>query len=192
VFSARRVMVRLHHTLLVLAIVIGICSCQPLTSDSPSNSENPFRTVVVEPDQIVTGQTVYVPVYSHVYQRSIRNPVMQLSATLSVRNTDLTHSLILSSVRYYNDYGELVKDYLESPIEITHLASVDYLVESEDTSGGIGANFIVEWVANTEITEPIIEALMIATTGSQGISFISSGRVIKQHDFQATETTASQ
>ncbi|WP_416673000.1 DUF3124 domain-containing protein [Egbenema bharatensis] len=173
-------MLRLYRFLLISAIGVVTYSCQPTASDTPLRMEDQFNTVVVETETIVTGQMVYVPVYSHVYQRNVNNPVMQLSATLSFRNTDLENSLILTAVRYYDSQGELVRNALERPIELPALASVDYLVEAEDTSGGIGANFIVEWVAATTVTEPVIEALMIATTGNQGISFISPGRVIQQ------------
>jgi hypothetical protein len=184
-------MLRIYRFLLTLAIGVVAYSCQSTASDAPLRMQDQFNTVVVEAETIVTGQTVYVPVYSHVYQRNVNNPVMQLSATLSVRNTDLENSLILTTVRYYDSQGELVRNALEMPIEIPPLASADYLVESEDTSGGIGANFIVEWVAETEITEPVIESLMIATTGNQGISFISPGRVIQQQGTQVAAPSGS-
>ena len=47
---------------------------------------------------------------------------------------------------------------------------------------GLGANFIVEWVAQTEISEPTVEAVMLGTDLHQGISLISPGRVIKSHN----------
>ena len=180
-------MLRLCRFLLMLAIGVVVCSCQSTASDAPLRMEDQFSAVVVEAERIVVGQTVYVPVYSHVYQRNVNNPVMQLSATLSIRNTDLENSLLLTAVRYYDSKGELVRNVLTTPIEIPALASADYLVESEDTSGGIGANFIVEWVAETTVTEPVIETLMIATTGNQGISFTSPGRVIQQQGTQVAE-----
>lgn len=172
-----------YALLLTIGFTTGSCQSKLAVSSNPnpgSETANPFQPVVVDPQKVVMGQTVYVPVYSHVYQLNDRNPVMNLSATLSLRNTDLDHSLFITSVRYNNNTGELVKTYLETPIELPRLASADYLIESNDTSGGFGANFIVEWVAQTTVTEPVIEALMINTAGNQGISFISQGRVIKQ------------
>jgi hypothetical protein len=52
-------------------------------------------------------------------------------------------------------------------------------VTRNDTKGGSGANFIVEWIAQTEISEPLVEAVMIGTDSQQGISFVGQGRVIK-------------
>ena len=119
-----------------------------------------------------------LPVYSHIYHDD-RQKVLDLAATLSIRNTDLTNSIIITSVRYYDSNGKLVKQHLERPIQLAPLASDDYFVDQSDRSGGLGANFIVEWVAQTEISEPIVEAVMIATQSQQGVSFVSPGRVIK-------------
>jgi hypothetical protein len=60
------------------------------------------------------------------------------------------------------------------------LATTEFLVERDDASGGSGANFLVEWVAQDEVTEPIIEAVMIDTKGQQGISFARSGRPVRE------------
>jgi len=55
----------------------------------------------------------------------------------------------------------LVKQYLERPIQLGALASTDFFVKKTDTSGGLGASFIVEWVAQTEISEPTVEQLCL-------------------------------
>ncbi|MDD5500799.1 MAG: DUF3124 domain-containing protein, partial [Candidatus Omnitrophica bacterium] len=47
---------------------------------------------------------------------------------------------------------------------------------------GTGAKFIVEWVSETDVVSPIVEAVMVTIKGGQGISFISPGRVIKQFE----------
>ena len=59
------------------------------------------------------------------------------------------------------------------------MASTDFVVAEDDMSGGVGANFIVEWSAGIEVTVPVVEAVMISTASQQGISFVSQGRVIK-------------
>ena len=53
---------------------------------------------------------------------------------------------------------------------------------NDDTSGGLGANFIVEWVAQTEVSEPVVEAVLISSEFHQGISWIVSGKVIKSQN----------
>jgi len=126
------------------------------------------------------GQTIYVPVYSHIYYEN-QKEVLYLSATLSIRNTDLSNPIIITSVRYYNTEGKLIKQYLERPVELSPLASMDFIVERTDTSGGSGANFIVEWIAEKDVSKPVVEAVMISAASNQGISFVSPGRIIKNH-----------
>lgn len=130
------------------------------------------------------GQTVYVPVYSHIYHYNSQDQVVNLSATLSIRNTDLTNSIIITSVRYYDTDGQLIRQDVESPVELKPLTSADFFIAADDTSGGSGANFIVEWVAEKTVYEPVIEAVMISTSSSQGISFVSPAKVLKQHGIQ--------
>ncbi len=125
-------------------------------------------------------QTVYVPLYSHIYaDERFKNKPFLLTATLSIRNTDPAHQLTLRCVDYYDSTGKLLNNYLSKPLTIGPLGSTKYIVEESESKGGSGAKFLVSWDAETAITEPIIESIMIGTKMQQGISFISRGRVIK-------------
>ena len=178
----------LNFYLAIAVIVLASCTSSKIPPKSQSNTEGvtPSQKVVTldENFKIAMGQTIYVPVYSHIYHQDQQDQekIFNLAATLSIRNTDLTKPIIITSVRYYDSNGKLVKQYLERPIELSAIASTDYVVNKTDTSGGLGANFIVEWVAQTEVSEPVIEAVMIGTDFQQGISFISPGRVIKSQN----------
>ena len=125
------------------------------------------------------GQTVYVPIYSHIYSGLKGNP-FNLAATLSIRNTDLKHSITLVSVKFYDSDGKLVKEYLDNPAELKAMASTRYILTESDAGGGSGANFLVKWISRTKINPPLIEAVMIGTRSGQGISFVSRGRVIEE------------
>jgi hypothetical protein len=127
---------------------------------------------------LVAGQTIYVPVYSHVYFRDKSRYL--LAVTLSVRNADPHHAIIIRSVQYYDTAGQLVQAYLTEPLRLSPLASTDFVVAQRDKVGGSGANFIVEWQAEQPVNAPIVEAVMVGTTGTQGISFVSPGRVISK------------
>jgi hypothetical protein len=167
--------------------VIVLTSCTSRENPSPSqtdtNQANQAQKAITldENFKIVMGQTIYVPIYSHIYHQDEKR-TFDLAATLSIRNTDLNNPLVITSVQYYDSDGKLIRKYIERPIEIAALASVDFFVDTTDTSGGSGANFIVEWVAQTEISEPAIESIMIGSSLQQGISFISPGRVIKSRN----------
>ncbi|MEH2067291.1 MAG: DUF3124 domain-containing protein [Nostoc sp.] len=180
---------KLYLQVFLTITIIFLTSCQ--STEIPSKSQ-PNATQTSGSQKIVTldknfqiamGQTIYVPVYSHIYHYN-RQEVFELAVTLSIRNTDLNNPIVITSVRYYNSDGKLVKQYLERPIQLDALASTDFFINRNDTTGGLGANFIVEWVAQTEISEPIVEAVMIGTDFQQGISFTSTGKVIKSQNNQ--------
>ncbi|MGI2908512.1 DUF3124 domain-containing protein [Tolypothrix sp. VBCCA 56010] len=185
----------LNFYLAIAVIVLASCTSAevPPKSQSDTTVPTPSQKVVTldENFKIAMGQTIYVPVYSHIYHQDQQKEekIFNLAATLSIRNTDLTKPIIITSVRYYDSNGKLVKQYLERPIELSAIASCDFVVNKTDTSGGLGANFIVEWVAQTEVSQPVVEAVMIGTDFQQGISFISPGRVIKtQSDRQRSSS----
>lgn len=169
----------------IAVIVLTSCTSPEIPPQPPANTNQVSQSQKVvtldENFKIVMGQTIYVPVYSQIYHGDGKR-IFNLAATLSIRNTDLTNPIIINSVRYYDSNGKLVKQYLERPIQLATLASTDFVIDRTDNSGGLGANFIVEWVAQTEVSEPVIEAVIIGTDFQQGISFISPGRVIKSQN----------
>ncbi|WP_165441699.1 DUF3124 domain-containing protein [Rubinisphaera italica] len=142
------------------------------------------RLVNMELYYPIEGQTVYVPAYSHVYHGDGKPQL--LTNTLSIRNTDLENDIVVTSVKYYDTTGKMVKSHLERPQKLGPLATTEFLVERKDATGGSGANFIVEWHADEPVSAPIIETVMIDTSSQQGISFVRQGKVIKQTIFDAT------
>ncbi|MCF8127924.1 MAG: DUF3124 domain-containing protein [Deltaproteobacteria bacterium] len=128
---------------------------------------------------ISTGQTVYVPVYSHIYSGDREHP-FYLAATLSIRNTDLKHTIKILTVDYYDSKGKLLKSYIENTIDLNPLSATRYIIKESDKSGGSGANFIVKWKSDVKVNAPIVESIMIGTKTQQGISFITRGRVIQE------------
>ncbi|PSB31521.1 DUF3124 domain-containing protein [Chlorogloea sp. CCALA 695] len=157
--------------------LIFLTACTPSEVPPPPIVSSPKVVILEQNFQAAMGQTIYVPIYSHIYYEN-RQKYFDLAATLSIRNTDLTNPMIVTAVRYYDSNGKLIRQYIERPIQLDALASTNFVVDRNDTSGGSGANFIVEWVAKTDISEPIVEAVMIGSALQQGISWISPGKVI--------------
>lgn len=126
------------------------------------------------------NQTVYVPAYSQIYvEDRYKGTPFLLTVTLSIRNTDTAKPLTLKSVNYHDSDGHLLQKYLDKPVTLGPLGSTHYIVPESETKGGVGAKFLIEWEAATAVTEPIIESVMISTRMQQGISFLSTGRMIK-------------
>lgn len=166
----------------LLGLFLVHLACGPEAAEPPADVPPPtsrrLASIAVGPEDLVVTQTVYVPVYSHIYRGS-SGMSFDLTATLSVRNVDSTKSLVLQSVAYYDSDGALVREYLDGASAVGPLATADFVVGRTDTTGGSGANFLVEWGATEAIPEPVIEAVMVGQAGTAGITFLSQGRVVK-------------
>jgi hypothetical protein len=126
------------------------------------------------------GQTLYVPVYSHIYS-GLKGRTFDLATTLSIRNTDPKYPIDLISVKFYDTEGSLLKNYVSEPVRLNSLVSTRFVIKEAEIGGGSGANFMVTWKSEKKVNPPIIEAIMIGTKSGQGISFVSRGQVIEDH-----------
>lgn len=129
-----------------------------------------------------TGQRVYVPVYSSILHgnedRSGKPGEWLLSVMLSLRNTDPDHSIRITSVRYFDGAGGLLRDFLTEPRVLVPLGATNTFVENRDRSGGSGASFIVTWESGVPVSPPMIEALHTDLFGTRSVVFSSRGQVI--------------
>ena len=137
-----------------------------------------IRAWAGNPMPLSKGQSVYVPIYSHIYSGD-RQQQLYLSATLSIRNIDPAQSLRILSVNYFDTKGKLLKPYIQSPIVLKPLETTRFVVAYSDKRGGSGANFIVKWASDQKVNPPLIESIMIGTQNQLGISFTSRGQVIQ-------------
>lgn len=118
--------------------------------------------------------TVYVPIYSDIYSET-KNYRMNLTATLSIRNTSLFDPIYVEAIDYYDTNGALVHHYLDKTILLKAMQSIEYVIEEDDVKGGTGANFIVNWGSLKDDVKPIFQGVMISTSGQQGLSFVTEG-----------------
>lgn len=137
----------------------------------------PVQAVGGEGVSLSTGQTLYVPAYSHIYSGNKEIPYL-LTVTLSIRNTDFNHPIVIKRVDYYETKGLLLKKYLDKEIFLKPMESTRFIVPQKEKQGGAGANFLVEWDSKNPVNTPIVESVMIGTQSQQGISFTSRGKEI--------------
>lgn len=121
--------------------------------------------------------TVYIPIYSEIYSESRFNSTL-LTATLSIRNTSLTDSIFVNTIDYYNNDGVNVKSFIDKTVLLKPMASIDYVIDRDDDTGGLGANFILDWSSRKDC-KPIFQAVMIGTSGQHGLSFVVNGQSLK-------------
>ena len=179
----RKTFLTVFGTLFALLFIVVLVQINIATQMDDIEERLAYRAPGPQLDQAtwpqveVHRQTVYVPSYSHIYYKGGR-PFL-LETTLSIRNTDRQHEIAIDGVRYYDTPGKLIKDFLNVPLRLPSLASMDFLVKAEDTSGGSGANFIVEWSASKKVNPPLIEAVMVGVEGQSSISFVRPGIVLQ-------------
>jgi hypothetical protein len=162
---------------ILTAIILGIFSCQNKKSEKVHYPSQTYEYSKADVSQLPVHQTVYVPVYSHIYDKD-GTTIINLTATLSIRSTDFTDSIYVTKADYYGSDGKLIKKYLDSTLLVKPMNSVEFIVEHSETAGGAGANFMVEWHAKNAVT-PVIQAVMLSTLYSAGISFVVNGVPVK-------------
>ena len=173
---------KIHRLLLLLfVIVVAGCASQSEETTPPVITQDSIKQVSAEDLEIVKGQVVYVPAYSTIFYAD-SDRTWDLAVTVSIRNTDADNAIIIQSVKFYDTQGNLITDYISEPLELAPLGSANIVLARNDTRGGIGANFIVDWAAESTAYEPVIESVMISTAGTQGLGFTSPGKVISDED----------
>lgn len=136
-----------------------------------------------ETPALSTGQSLYLPIYSHLYHGDVHPKTGKPSETLvsthvSIRNTDPKTGFRITSARYYNTDGKLLREYLPQPQNVPPLGTYELYVPRSDSSGGSGANFIIEWSADSRINPPLVEALHADIREARTLLFVTTGRPI--------------
>ena len=160
---------------LALAFALG---CDQQAPDPKVGAQGKSQTIAKGPVKVAMGKVVYVPAYAQVFYHQDQR-TLSLVPPLSIHSTVPKHSFILRSLRYYSEDGTLLKEYLREPRILSPMATATYGLYPESPNVGIGANAVVEWVSEQKIVKPIIEAVMISTQGTYGVSFISPGYAIQ-------------
>ncbi len=167
---------------LALFLVVTLLSC----NDHDSKRENSSPTLAFNPETLkipdkggrkLRGQVLYMPVYSNIPYQEKRD--FDLSAFLAIHNTDLQHQIKVTKVDFFNTEGRLVKSFIASEQRLNPLATVIFTVLKNDRSG-TGANFLVEWMADQPVNAPLLESIMKDLSGNIGLSFLSTGRIIRE------------
>ncbi|SHJ65446.1 Protein of unknown function [Arenibacter nanhaiticus] len=157
------------------SLILGVISCnenKETTHIDPVNWDSKYISVP-EKDSLIKGSS-YLSVYSSIYDGT-EKVLHHLTATTSIRNINPTDSIYILKAAYYNTEGAMLRTYFKKPIFLKPLETIEIVIDQDDKHGGPGANFIFDWAVKPKDHEPIFEAVMISTTGQQGISFTTQG-----------------
>lgn len=161
----------------LIALLGPFAPAAPVAAQSKVNIEQAFAdslTALPKQELTVSGG-FYVPAYSSVAMSQGKLRV-DFSVTLSVHNASETQALVVKRIAYFDTAGKQVETYLKAPVALKPLATVSIFIPTDDVRGGTGANFLVDWAATGEISEPVVEALMVGGVANAHYAFISQGR----------------
>ena len=160
---------------LLLSVIILLASCKTGERENKVKPVNwDKRTINVNINNDFQSGRTYLPIYSEIYDQTDETTHL-LTATVSIRNTSLTDSLFITTADYYNTKGELIRSYTDKTIFLAPMETIEIVIPRLDSSGGTGANFNFEWSIKNSNPVPLFEAVMVWTTGNQGISFVTRG-----------------
>ena len=166
----------MKHLYLIPVLALLLSSCGEIqenkSSIDPVNLAN--RKISLNAFDSLNNGTTYLSVYSRIYSLS-EHKTHDLTATVSLRNTDLKDSVFIKKATYYNTQGKLIRTYIENPIFLKPMETIEIVINERDEHGGTGANFIFEWATKRPNSEPLFEGVMISTSGQQGLSFTTQG-----------------
>jgi hypothetical protein len=168
---------------LLLAVVLcsalaGFVAVIAVSNEAGAEPGKPSRGVLA-PIGVAQGELIYVPIYSRIYYEDTKT-ALELAATLSIHNVNPERSIVVTKADYYSTAGKPIHKYLDAPLVLNPLETKSLIVEKTNVAGGPGANFLVEWHADTKVVSPLVEALMVNAAHNLGIAFTSSGRVIQR------------
>ncbi|MBN1407620.1 MAG: DUF3124 domain-containing protein [Calditrichaceae bacterium] len=165
----------MNRLLISLLVVIFITVCskkEEYSSISPINWDK--RTVNQSIKNSLTSGSTYLSVYSQIYSMT-EHKTHDLTATISMRNTNKTDTIFIEKAEYFDTKGNLIRTYFNKPIYLIPMETVEIVIDQDDNEGGTGANFIFDWKIKPDTNEPLFEAVMISTYGQQGLSFTTTG-----------------
>ncbi|MFA0964110.1 DUF3124 domain-containing protein [Roseivirga sp. BDSF3-8] len=161
------------YVLLVILLLSQACNeKKPISSVDPVNWDK--RTVGYAMGDSFTSGTTYLSAYSQIYGQT-ESLTHDLTVTVSMRNTSPDDTVFVKRAAYYNTGGHLIRTYFDRTIYIAPMETVEIVIDEVDQDGGTGANFLFDWQTGSGSTEPLFEAVMISTSGQQGLSFTTQG-----------------
>lgn len=162
----------------ILFLTLLIQSCKEtdeISSINPVNWEK--RTIEFERSDSLVQGTTYLSVYSQIYSQS-EHRTHDLTATVSMRNMNKTDTIYITKAEYFNTKGNSIRTYFDKTIFIAPMETVEIIIDERDQEGGTGANFLFYWSIKPNSNNPFFEAIMISTSGQQGLSFTTQGQKI--------------
>lgn len=163
------------RSILLLILGLALASC---TRNDEISSVNPINwgkraADISQLDNLKSGKT-YLSVYSQIYSQN-EHKTHDLTVTVSMRNPNPADTIYIEKAEYFDSHGVAIRTYFDKPIYLAPMETAEIIIDERDKAGGTGANFLFKWKIKDSSTKPFYEAIMISTSGQQGLSFTTQG-----------------
>ena len=136
------------------------------------NWEN--RMIDLNTNEPFFNGSTYLSVYSEIYSYS-EERTYDLTVTVSMKYIYRQDTVYITKAEYFNTEGKSIRTYVDKPVYIKPMETLEIVIDQKDLQGGSGGNFLFDWRVKNQNIEPHFEAVMISTYGQQGLSFTSQG-----------------
>jgi len=160
-----------YYILSAMLCFLFICCDQheKKQSEPPIIDWNKREAHISDSDSLTYGKS-YLPIYSRIYDHQ-RDMTTGLTVTVSLRNVSIADTVYLLSADLFDTFGDKERSYIEKPVFLKPMETLEIVIEETENDGGTGGNFMFDWALKDTKTPPLFEAVMISTLGAQGISF---------------------
>ena len=167
------------RTFIFISSIVILAACEDERARTSIDSVNwEDRTIMETPADSMERGTTYLSIYSHIYSQSERT-THDLTATVSMRNTNPADTIFIDNARYFDTKGTLIRTYFDKTVFLAPMETVEIVIDQVDAAGGSGANFLFDWQIKPNTREPLFEGVMISTYGQQGLSFTTEGKRVR-------------
>lgn len=155
----------------LLGLVLLACNPKNQTSDPLPMSS--WKVGDFMETENLQAKAYYLPLYTSIYSQS-EHRRNALTSTVSIRNVMQSKSIFLHRADLFNTEGDKIKAYIEEgQVKLSPLETIEIVLGKDWGKAGSGGNFIFEFHLPEPADAPLIEAVMISTSGQQGLSFSS-------------------
>ena len=175
----------MNHRITSFLLLLGLFLCLSCQQPNPNLDESgidPLDSLSLDHEvdrmNMPYRDLIYVPIYSEIYMGP-QTFEASLTTTLSIRNTSRRDSLFVSQIDFFNTAGVLVKHFIDQPISLPPMATVNYVIGKNEEVRGDGASFLVALSANQAQVNPLIQAVMIGEYSNKAFAWSIDGYSIR-------------
>lgn len=126
------------------------------------------------------GGKIYLPIYHSVFIGQSKMDYY-LTVTMIFHNIDETKPVTVISIKAYNQEGHFERELVQEPLVLGPLAIWRWLLPQGEFKGkaASAASLIIQWQGAPGTRLPLVQAMMVGTRSTLGLSYMTTGFPLK-------------